>query len=167
MGDNNTKWEPVSWDELVGGESIRLTHEAYDDIVHGDVSESGEAIITALYTLDKSWLKEHSGYKAERAVPERTLPSEDGIYASAEDYALGDYHLYARNGGEWQDDTREAWLPSDEALIPFDLVRLVPVTEVEELRERIKNARDWAEGYWSGKSVPESLLVYLDGEARS
>lgn len=167
MGDNNSKWEPVSIGDLKYGDKVRALH-ADGDVIHGTVSDLGYAFHTnAAYLGIRELLGK--GWSFERAVPERTLPSEPGLYVTttaATDH-LECANVFRRFVHTWDEDI-EAEV--EQIASRLGLVRLVPVTEVEEAEKRIQAAREYVDrsaGTYIASEPAATILALLDGEARS
>ena len=156
MNNDNTKWEPVDPLALETGDKVRLTCDG--ECFRGEITGPNKI---KLFQTVHAFVSDlvGSGYSFERAVPERTLPTEPDIYWSPSERR---YFELASEGDWWT----PSWTRVDRSLVPTDLVRLVPVTEADELRERIEKARGVIEKSPSliafGARV--TLLAMLDGE---
>lgn len=140
--NTDIKWEAVDPKILKKGDDIRIR------------TKGGTVWIPALYRYPNTsmshevWLDgaessnsliaEHWNF--ERAVPERTLPTEDGWYQAQSATEMSVFELY---GGVWFHVTLSRVQVDDLADLPDDLVRLVPATEAEEAEARgIRKAHD-------------------------
>lgn len=154
------KWEAVEYGDLKPGDGVRLTQ--YDDVIHGHVTT--DLCIGTAATSVSIGIWRNRGYSVERAVPERTLPTEAGYYLAGDTL----FRLYA--DGQWWKPFYEdkGWRLVDEDDVPDDLVRLVPVTEVEELRQRIEKADEYLAAQHREAEIGDvrpTLTSLLYGEA--
>jgi len=165
MGDNNTKWEPVKYGDLKHGDRARITN-AKGDVIYGRMESER---FTCDFGDVGAWALDKSGYSFERAVPERTLPTTPGLYVSQtmiERGMLGNARVQKlREDGTWADEQDAAAQHRRNGL-----VRLAPVTEVEEAEKRIQAAREYVAdpGNWSGLDGRRRMILsLLDGEDAS
>lgn len=164
MGDNNSKWEPVETTDLKAGDKVRLKH-GNGDVIHAEVYTDG-LYVDAVF--GGHWIERlaEEGYSFERAVPERTLPSEKGWYSAPKPgYSFPDV-IGVDEGGWWV--YGEGGHRSEP--FPDGAVRLVPVTDVEEAEKRIQKVREYVERSASTYIASEpaaTILALLDGEAGS
>lgn len=173
MGDNNTKWERVEAADIKRGDEIRATHPNGSALI-GEATHSTGTTQSVLLALPDGSNSRNvfyvNGWSFERAVPERTLPTEDGVYSAADDPTNAPLYMQIR--GTWQTDCLGTeWKYCAASDLPDDLVRLVPVTEVEDLRERIEKAKKrlikmHRNAYISTREL-EDFTRLLDGEIRS
>ena len=165
-----TKWEAVEHGDIKPGDKVRLLH-ANGDVIHGvwygerGKAPSGISTVGGI-CMGRHWSLEH-GYRFERAVPERTLPTEPGLYEVPGD----DARLFNLNDDEqWAtDDGGEAWRLITARDVPLTIVRLVPVTEVEEAEKRgVRKVEDELRLRFSLSSadiVRRAFPEAFDGEA--
>ncbi|MGC5078495.1 hypothetical protein [Agrococcus sp. DT81.2] len=139
--NTDTKWEAALFSDLKPADTVRLTRED-GDTIHAQVSMNGYGVAASFGYVPFTAFSD-TGYIVERAVPERTLPTEPGVYASQTeiDRASGNLvncDIYATSPTGWHD----LWVNGDvpDSDVPADLVRLVPVTEVEEAEKRGRDA---------------------------
>lgn len=159
------KWEPIEPSALRPGDRIRLTHDN-GDLIHGEAAATRAYDIRCMHFNGIAEALLADGYRFERAVPERTLPTEPGVYrcTSAPLDKFGS--IYTLNTGGRSSDDRARDL--SEQSVPADLVRLVPATEAEELRKRIDTTREYLTDFVSLKDVSDEaekrILARLAGE---
>lgn len=140
--NTDTKWERVDFLALTPGDKVRVKHDS-GDTFHGTIKPGIHSDRTIV--LDNLLLPGLSmdavqgrGYSVERAVPERTLPTEPGVYRCLSVPLDKFGSIYTLNtGSRWSDDRAR---DISEQSVPDDLVRLVPVTEAEEAEKRGRNA---------------------------
>lgn len=162
MGDNNSKWEPVGHSDLKHGDRARITN-AKGDVIYGCME--GERFICDFGDVG-AWALSETGYSFERAVPERTLPSEPGVYLNpARHLDKFDSVFTLTTSGHWTNDRAQ---DIDDTDVPADLVRLVPVTEVEEAEKRIQAVRDYIgdrTGTYIDSGTAAAIFDILDRDA--
>lgn len=171
---NNNKWKAVDWSALKPGDTIRVLHEN-GDVIHGTFHEE-DTLSYLKSSFGRFFVASNlagNGFRFERAVPERTVPTEPGLYTTVSTWppaTLG-YDLYIRESGydEWVAQVDgDQWDEIDPDGLPDDLVRLVPVTEADELRKRLERIRTAVERgtlALAGSGNRDYLLALLDGEA--
>lgn len=129
------KWEAVEYGDLKIDDKVRLIGKS-GDIVHGEFvgTPAGRYIDTEFVEV---WPAQAIKFGIERAVRERTLPTEPGWYIRASDDACI-YRLFVDLGHNWYstDNMQAEYRATAKSRVPDDLVRLVPVTEVEEAEKR-------------------------------
>lgn len=158
------KWETVEWGYLKAGDKIRLTTRN-GDIVHGEFVDEPHARYIDTDFIDV-WHVAATKCRIERAVPERTLSTEPGIYVDAGIWrdSPTDAAVFILKHGTW---SHSDWRPANPAL-NLNLVRLVPVTEVDELRKRIAQADEYLAAQHRETEIGDirpSLTSILYGEA--
>lgn len=163
--NDNTKWEAVEVDAIKAGDTIRATHTSGSVVAGEALTFDAGAKLLMHGDSHARHYSEHNGWTFERAVPERTLPSEPGLYQSARiNRGSGTQHAvtYRYSIGRWEDCAR----PNEEPdYLPDDLVRLVPVTEVEALRDRIAVARAYYQSQNFGDAHIDCIFELIDGTA--
>lgn len=162
--NTDTKWEAAEPAGIARGDKVKLAHTNGSVIYGVAVYGGGDRVAVNFDGGNERHFFGREGWTFERAVPERTLPTEPGIYA--DHYPSTGYTLFSlHDAGHWaHDGGGSKWQRiEDENDLPDDLVRLVPVTEVEELRTRIERAkRMLTPGKWSTTS---DVIDALDGQA--
>lgn len=141
------KWETVEQGDLGAGDKVRLTHRN-GDVIHGIYRDGSNLNGWAYVETMGGHLRMSSlgGHSFERAVPERTLPTEPGLYALAPE-SLPTSRVIRLRAGKWEHFGPSYASDDFESVLDyaaeFGIVRLVPVTEVEELRKRLERADDF------------------------
>lgn len=156
--NNDMKWEAVDHDQLTIGQQVRVRPTDGKTWLEGQVDHI-TAFHGARIALEGTATTVHTDgrWDVERAVPERTLPTEPGRYiaASMADSPHMANIMTLRGDGLWDDESTAAKIEP--------LVRLVPSTDVEEAEKRARADLNHASQYLTTvrSNLRESDIDYL------
>lgn len=172
----DTKWEAVEPTDIKQGDTIRAVHTNGSVVIGEQRLPSAAGVL--LTVPDDSHTRGFyvgRGWTFERAVPERTLPTGWGVFASrAEVKRAGENRLHFDVWMHDEDGWKNLYTNPDVAVtpdaVPEDMEPLGLVTEVEELRQRIDMAREYVDDYGNWSTFDgrrKHILALLAGEARN